>query len=310
MQAFNEAINIPSEIRPVCPLCRGHLSWAPAGISCSQCTCVFPYQDGFADLIVGGRFDDEEDAERAAYETASNEHLTRNYLIPTFTRYFRGTKRPKVLSLGCGLGIDVEMLVDSGFDIIGIDCGNRAKEWPKRRHNERLYLANGKALPFENGVFDLVYCGCVFPHVGVVGDSNRVLPDHFEQRLQIAREMTRVLKPGGRVMVSSPNRQFPFDLFHGRSPAQPRPRFNPPGSRFLLSSGDYRNMFRQAGCAQFELLPVNGYWGFHRRNTSIKGKLTAWPVKTLFELVSQPAFSFLRGSVVNPWLVMMMNKAA
>jgi SAM-dependent methyltransferase len=278
-------------------------------IACGKCGHIFAYQDGFPDLIVGGRFDDVDDAERASYETTSNEYLTRNYLIPTFKKCFAGVKQPKVLSLGCGLGIDVEMLMDSGFDTVGIDCGNRSKEWPKRKHFERLYLANGKALPFEDDTFDLVYCGCVFPHVGVEGDSNRVLPSYYLERLQIAKEMTRVLKPGGRVMVSSPNRRFPLDLFHGRSPSQPRPRLNPPGSKFLLSGQDYRRMFSEAGCAAFQLLPVKGYWGFHRKNTSLKGKLMAWPVKTIFEIVSQPAFSFLRGSVLSPWLVMMMNKA-
>jgi SAM-dependent methyltransferase len=215
-------------------------------------------------------------------------------------------ERTRILSVGCGIGVDVDLLTDAGFDVVGIDNGNRTRDWPKRRHTDRLYLANGKALPFESGTFDLVYCGCVFPHIGVEGDSNHVRPDYLCERLQLAREMTRVLKPGGSIMVSSPNRMFPLDLFHGRSHSQPFPRLNLPTNPFLLSASDYRRMFGQLGCDEFELLPVTGYWGFLRKGQTWKGRVIIWPVRMVFDLVSTETLKVLRGSVVNPWLVMMM----
>lgn len=291
----------------VCPHCHGPLRWLSEVIQCEKCAACFDFVNGTPDFIVGGRFDDELDEARCAYETESNEYLTNNYLIPLFRQKLGAIAQPRLLSLGCGVGIDVDLLTEAGFDPIGIDCGNRAKEWQERSHVNRLYLANGKALPFENGSFDMVYCGCVFPHVGVEGDSNRVLPNFHSERLQIAREMTRVLKPGGCIMVSSPNRLFPLDLFHGRSETQPLPRWNPPTSRFLLSAGDYRKLFRQAGCTQFELLPVTGYWGFLRKQQSVMGRLVTWPVRTVFNVVSKESCRFLRSSVINPWLVMMMS---
>jgi SAM-dependent methyltransferase len=297
----------PTAIVAVCPRCRGNLDWSGAAIGCLGCGAAYTRVNGFPDLIVGGRFDDEADAARSTYETASNEYLTTNYLLPTFRRRLGGIKSPRILSLGCGVGIDVDLLTEEGWDMAGIDCGNRTVEWPARRYPQRLYLANGKALPFEDHTFDLVYCGCVFPHVGVDGDSNRVLPNYREERLRIAKEMTRVLKPGGSIMVSSPNRMFPLDLFHGRSEKQPLPRWNPPTSRFLLSAGDYRGLFGEAGCTEFQLQPVNGYWGFLRKNQSLKGRVVTWPVRGVFNLVSSGTFGFLRGSVVSPWLVMMMR---
>lgn len=297
-------------VRPVCPECRGHLEWTEQSIACLQCGAKFEFRDGFADLIVGGRFDDEVDASRSDYETSSNDYLARNYLLPTFRKLLDGIKVPRILSLGCGIGVDVELLAEEGWDISGIDNGNRTTEWPRRRHCERLYLANGMALPFEDGTFDLAYCGCVFPHVGVEGDSNKVKPEYWSARAKIASEMSRVLKPGGSIMVSSPNRLFPLDLFHGRDESHPFPRLNPPTSPFLLSAGDYRKLFGQVGCADFRLLPVNGYWGFLRKQNSWKGRVVTWPVKTVFDLVSQERFGMLRGSPINPWLVMMMNKRA
>lgn len=295
---------------PVCPACRAALSWNPEAIACTGCGATYAWRDGFADLIIGGRFDDEEDESRSEYETSSNDYLARNYLLPTFRTRLAGVKKPRILSLGCGIGLDVELLTDEGWEVLGIDNGNRTKEWPKRRHCDRLYLANGKSLPFRDDTFDLAYCGCVFPHVGVVGDSNKVQPNYREQRSQIAREMARVVRPGGSIMVSSPNRHFPLDLFHGRDEQHPLPRLNPPGHPFLLSAGDYRRLFGSANCGDFELLPVNGYWGFLRKQRTWKGRLVTWPVKTVFDVVSSDRFGFLRGSPINPWLVMMMRRQA
>lgn len=308
MERIRMAQTMPTGIVAVCPRCRGTLDSRSTNIECIRCGSAYSRLNGFPDLIVGGRFDDEADEARSSYETSSNEYLTRNYLLPTFRRRLEGIRTPRLLSLGCGVGIDVDLLTEEGWDMAGIDCGNRTVEWPARLNRERLYLANGKALPFEDRTFDLVYCGCVFPHVGVDGDSNRVLADYREQRLQIAREMIRVLKPGGSIMVSSPNRMFPLDLFHGRSADQPLPRWNPPTSHFLLSAGDYRRLFGEAGCSEFELQPVNGYWGFLRKGQSWKGRLVTWPVRSVFNIVSTDAFKFLRGSVISPWLVMMMRR--
>ena len=296
----------------VCPSCHDGLLTKPTGgYGCVGCSSAFPLTGGYPDLIVGERFDDASDETLLRYEEQSNADLTRNYWKPLFRRMWpNGPAKPRLLSVGCGTGVDVDMLCEEGFDSVGIDCGNRTAVWPRRKHGERLLLANGKHLPFEDGSFDAAFCGCVFPHVGVVGDSNITAPDVDEQRLELAREMVRVLRPGGYVIVSSPNRWFLFDIFHGRTPGSYKPRFNPPNSHFLLSAGDYERIFRQAGTGPASLLPPEHYWGFIRSRKSFKGVLFGTPVRFVFWLVSRPALSFLRGSPVNPWLVVMLQKTA
>lgn len=296
-------------VRAVCPLCHGELGFGPQQIRCGSCGASFGYSGGFPDLIVGGRFDDQLGEVQTRYEEQSNEWLAERYLIPTLTGLLAGIERPRVLSLGCGTGVDIDRLSDRGFDIVGIDCGNRTNVWPQREHRHRLCLANGLHLPFESNSFDAVYCGCVFPHVGVDGDTDRVAADYHDQRATIAREMGRVLKRGGHALVSSPNRLFPIDLFHGRSPDQPFPRFNPPWSPFLLSATDYRRLFAAAGCTRSRLLPVKNYWGFIRMKQKRSGRVLAWPIETVFTLVSMPALRALRGSPVSPWLVMAAEKS-
>lgn len=295
----------------VCPSCRDGLSSQPSAYRCVGCSSAFPLLGGYPDLIVGERFDDASDEALLRYEEQSNADLTRNYWQPMFRRMWpNGPARPRLLSVGCGTGVDVDLLCEAGFDSVGIDCGNRTAVWPRRSHGERLLLANGKHLPFGDASFDAAFCGCVFPHVGVVGDSNVTAPDVEQQRLELAREMVRVLRPGGYVIVSSPNRWFPFDIFHGRTPGSYKPRFNAPTSRFLLSAGDYERIFRAAGTGPASTLPVENYWGFIRSRHSLKGMLFGTPVRFVFWLVSRPAFGFLRASPVNPWLVVMLQKTA
>ncbi len=280
---------------------------AKGGLVCASCNTTYINDGAFPDLIVGGRFDDPPDSARSVYEERSNHFTAENFLLPLFARL---APRPRqILSLGCGNGADVDLLVDAGYEAVGIDCGNRAGAWPARRHAERFCLANGEHLPFEDATFDLAYCGCVFPHVGVDGDSDRVRPDYKAKRVAVATEMTRVLKPGGCVLVSSPNRWCPVDLFHGRTSASPLPRWNPPGSRFLLAPSDYREIFRSAGCDRFDLLSPAGYWGFLNRRNSWSGRLLVLPVQAMFGLLSLEQLRFLRGAPISPWLVMLMHKA-
>jgi len=293
----------------VCPVCKGHVSIMPEQVFCRGCARVFPYQAGFPDLIVGGRFDDKPNPDRSAYEERSNAYTTEHYLLPTFRRLFPNPAEPRrLLSVGCGTGVDVDLLAAAGFDIAGVDCGNRCDVWPNRQFPDRLYLANGKHLPFEDQTFNLVYCGCVFPHVGTQGDSNNVLPNYREERRAIAREMCRILKPDGYILVSSPNRLCPVDLFHGRSRESPFPRLNSPANPFLLSVADYRELFAISGCNLFRLLPVEGYWGFINLKTHWKGRILARPIEAIFRLVSTNACSFLRPLPVSPWLVILMTR--
>ena len=286
----------------VCPTCHGSLRFQNETLICGKCAGEYPLQDGFLNLIVGPRFDDALPESEVPFEEACGIETTRNYWLPLFRATWPG-QAPVVLSVGCGVGSEIAELVLNGIDSVGVDCGNRVRAWIRRRYPTRLLLANGLRLPFPGQSFDGVFCGCVFPHVGVKGDSFDVESDYLQQRLQLALEIARVLKPGGKLFAASPNRRFPLDLFHRQQAGTLRPRWNSPQDPFLLSLADYGAMFQKAGYDTVASLPPSGYWHFNRTRRTWKGRVLAIPVRFLFRLNGLSAHSAVRASALAPWLV-------
>ena len=114
------------------------------------------------------------------------------YIIP-FADFAASTERG-VLEIGLGLGADHERFARAGAKLYGIDLTPHAVEVTRRRLAMQglvsdLRVGDAEALPFPEGSFDVVYSW------GVI--------HHSPNTAQAAREILRVLKPGGsfRVMV-------------------------------------------------------------------------------------------------------------
>jgi SAM-dependent methyltransferase len=294
----------------VCPDCKNPLRFSAAEAICTSCGRRFSHSEGVWDLIVGQRFPDNEDPSLWEVEEAQDRHRAANYYIPLF-RSFKSAlpNRPlRLLSVGCGVAAEVDQLVDEGFECFGIDCGNRSATWSRRSHRENLVLANGMYLPFEDQYFDVLFAGCVFPHVGTNGDSYEVSGDFWSQRQQLSREMARVSRPGANLVISCPNRLFPFDLFH-RGGKGYLPRFNFPKDPFLLSLNDFRRLFiHGCGCSAVSALPPGHYWGFNRLTKSRTGRLASRVIAGYLDWLSRDGMNALRASFAAPWLVVKVTK--
>jgi SAM-dependent methyltransferase len=104
-----------------------------------------------------------------------------------------------VLENGCGVGMYVEHLSRFGGKVIGLEYDfERACE--ARAGSPHIINGAGEFLPFPSAAFDLILSHEVIEHVQ-------------DDRLAI-REMVRVLKPGGRIVLFAPNRGYPFET-HG-----------------------------------------------------------------------------------------------
>ena len=108
----------------------------------------------------------------------------------------------RVIDLGCGTGRHVLELSKIPSDIIGADisrddirAGRYLLEIMRRRDEVKARVhwlqTAGERLPFKDGAFDRVICTETLEHV----DDEHVL----------ARELARVLKPGGILAVSVPD---------------------------------------------------------------------------------------------------------
>ncbi len=105
----------------------------------------------------------------------------------------------RALVNGCGVGMYLHHLGKSIQDIYGLDIElERLQE--AKRYNSRVINAAGEYLPFPSGSFDLVL-------------SHEVL-EHVQDDAAAIREMVRVLRPGGRIVLFCPNRGYPFET-HG-----------------------------------------------------------------------------------------------
>jgi len=113
----------------------------------------------------------------------------------------------KILEDGCGVGMYVEHLSPFGGTIIGLEYDfERTAE--ARIRSPHILNAAGEFIPLPSGTFDLILSHEVIEHVQ-------------DDRAAIS-EMIRVLrspdpasgKPGGRAVIFSPNRGYPFET-HG-----------------------------------------------------------------------------------------------
>jgi 2-polyprenyl-6-hydroxyphenyl methylase/3-demethylubiquinone-9 3-methyltransferase len=102
----------------------------------------------------------------------------------------------RVLDLGCGAGRFVAALTGAGADAVGVDVAEAALERARAvapGADLRLLEPDG-SIPLEHGSVDLVWCSEVLEHVADVG--------------YLLAEVRRVLRPGGRLLVTVP--------YHGR----------------------------------------------------------------------------------------------
>lgn len=114
-------------------------------------------------------------------------------LIPLRERLGRPLR---ILDIGCGTGTFAAMACASGLAdrVVGLDyapamCSVAADKARRNGHDGRLRFITGDSehLPFADGCFDAVTCGNSF--------------HHYPRQAAVVREMRRVLRPGGRLLL-------------------------------------------------------------------------------------------------------------
>ena len=107
----------------------------------------------------------------------------------------------KILDLGCGNGISARLLNEANFDVVGTDISPLFLKEAQKWVNPRLqyHVCDVVELPFESESFNVICSNELIEH----------LPD-----VEIAlTEMIRVVRKGGRIVLSGPNLCSPLIPF-------------------------------------------------------------------------------------------------
>lgn len=96
-----------------------------------------------------------------------------------------------ILEVGCGTGLILQGVEPHARKAVGIDLSSGMLERARKRGLE-VYKANATDLPFDDDSFDVVYSFKVLAHV-----------EDIDQAL---REMSRVTRPGGVMLLEFYNR--------------------------------------------------------------------------------------------------------
>lgn len=101
-----------------------------------------------------------------------------------------------VLDLGCADGFYSRTLAGRGAILTGVDNNESYLDTSKPGGNPLFKLADATELPFEDNSFDTVLCSEMLEHV--------------TRDKAVIKEIYRVLKPSGRLLISVPSADFPF----------------------------------------------------------------------------------------------------
>ncbi len=127
----------------------------------------------------------------------SKSQLSKNNLLEHLARYrlVEGVPAGTVLDIGCGSGHGSFVLADKFSAVKGVDVSAEALDYARQNWNNakiEYKQGSGTEIPFPDSSFDVVVAYEVFEHIC---DWKRFLS-----------EIKRVLKPGGLVYISTPNK--------------------------------------------------------------------------------------------------------
>lgn len=142
------------------------------------------------------------------------------------------TSDMRVLDLGCGTGI-LSQDLQGKATVVSADYAALALAYCRRRHLRRLVQADGHALPLRNAAFDVVLAVDTIEHLA---DDAAAL-----------REVRRIIKPRGMVIINVPAFQFLWSSHdvanqHFRRYSRPQLRRVVEAAGFQLSKLTYTNL--------------------------------------------------------------------
>lgn len=178
-------------------------------LSCLLCRAAYPVWEGIPRLAPDLNWtDDGLRAEAEQWDREAGEYEARRaddcrYMagVEAAVRSLGAEGGDAVLDAGCGTGLTTRRLLDRGCYVTALDLSVKSLAYLRGRHTGgalRVVQGDLTSLPFAAGAFDRVLCANTLQHVP--GDGARQL---------CVRELARVLRPGGRLVVTAQQHSIP-----------------------------------------------------------------------------------------------------
>jgi SAM-dependent methyltransferase len=134
------------------------------------------------------------------YDDSLPAHVVEHYLRKRTAYVVEHCPRGKGLDVGCGTGVLAGRLAAAGYEMAGVDpSGGMLDVLRANTPAVAATEASGTALPFDEDSFDLVLTVAALHHIAEPADVHQTL-----------REMVRVARPGGRIVVWDHNPRNPY----------------------------------------------------------------------------------------------------
>jgi SAM-dependent methyltransferase/predicted RNA-binding Zn-ribbon protein involved in translation (DUF1610 family) len=185
-----------------CPRCSSVIDWQAA--RCRSCSTPIKLQDDIIDFTAPGTISDQERGEielhgtlAAEYEKRYEHEYARIYSDYWNKQFLDHLPMPceMVLDCGCGTGELARALLSDSRQVVAMDISKdmilQGRKLFSRWHEVVWVSCPGETLPFDDNTFDAV---CF-----------RGALHHMAKEEKALNEAHRVLKEGGRLLLSEPN---------------------------------------------------------------------------------------------------------
>lgn len=183
--------------RHICPLCGGGDSVerhaAPLPVRVCSCGLAFlwprPSEEQLKEIY-------SEEYYKSWGVAGEDDALPRRMKHLTFASRLRAVEAlaippGKVLDVGCATGYFLEVAAERGWDVAGVELSAYSAGLAAAKFGERIFNGSLEQAAFPDEAFDLV----------TLSD----LIEHIPQPVSFLHEVRRILKPGGLVLIVTPD---------------------------------------------------------------------------------------------------------
>jgi 2-polyprenyl-3-methyl-5-hydroxy-6-metoxy-1,4-benzoquinol methylase len=96
-----------------------------------------------------------------------------------------------LLEIGCGRGEYLAKMRDLGWNVRGVDVNQEAIDFASSHYQLDVCVTRADNLPYDDAFFDVVFLKHVI--------------EHLHEPITAMKEICRVMKPDGRILITTPN---------------------------------------------------------------------------------------------------------